>query len=185
MKKIIAIVVLFFLAFDNYSGAQSEEVNKLFQEFLKTYTSGDLIHSNEILLSIVYSKPDLPSEYRGLMYNNLSAVNTMMGRYEDALEYSKKAEATMLKEQQESTVFAEIYINRAYINTVQKAYGSAIEYLEKAIRIFDNLNETDKQKFSQNISAAYLNIGIAYYEIGNFKAASNFLTKSSSLKVKV
>lgn len=96
----------------------------------------------------------------------------------------KKAEDFMAKEQSESSSFAEIYINRAYINTVKKAYGPAIEYLEKAIRIFDNSNETDKQKFSQNISAAYLNIGIAYYEIGNFKAASDYLNKSLYLKHK-
>lgn len=91
MKKIIIIIVLFFLAFDYYSKAQNDEINTLFQKFLNSYNSGDLINSNDILLTIVNSKTDLPSQYKGLMYNNLSAVNTLMGRYEDALQYSKKS----------------------------------------------------------------------------------------------
>jgi CHAT domain-containing protein len=184
LKKFILLIILFSLAFTNNSKAQNEDINTLFQNFLKVYYSGDLVNSNNILLSIINSKKPVPEWYKGTIYSNLCAINTMMGRYDIALEYNKKADILMTGKQRESGNFADIYINRASIYSIQKSYGAAIDYFEKAIRIYNNLNERDNKKILQSLSAAYLNIGIAYYAIKNFKASSEYYNKSAELKLK-
>ncbi len=184
MKRIILIIILFSLIFENYLKSQNEEINILFQKFLNVYSSGDLINSNDILLSIVNSKTFVPESYKALIYNNLCGINTMMGQYEKALEYSNKAEILIIGNEPESSDLAEIYINRAFIYTIQKSYGLAIEYLEKAIRIINNVDIRDNKKLLQNLSAAYLNIGIAYYELKIYKTSSDYFNKSADIKLK-
>jgi CHAT domain-containing protein/Tfp pilus assembly protein PilF len=160
------------------------EIDSLFQKFLKTFNSGDLVNSNDILISIIKSTKPIPDWYKGSIYSNLCAVNTMMGRFDIALKYNEKADNLMTGTQRISSNFADIYNNRASIYTIQKSYGSAIAYYEKAIRIYKNLTEKNNKTLFQNLSAAYLNIGIAYYELGKFDTASNYFKKSAELKLK-
>jgi tetratricopeptide (TPR) repeat protein len=63
----------------------------------------------------------------------------------------------------------------------QKSYPLSIEYFEKGIRIYLNVKKSDKSVFYR-ISTAYLNIGIIYYETGDYITALNYLRKSAELK---
>ena len=184
LRRIISLIILISLSFTNYSKAQNENINILFQKFLKVYNSGDIVNSNEILLSIVNSKTAIPDWYKSIIYNNLCAINTMMGQYDNALEYNEKAETLMKGKQRESGDFADMFINRASIYTIQKSYSPAIDYYEKAIRIYNKLNERDNKNLFQSISAAYLNLGIVYYELNNYKTASDYFNKSVEFKCK-
>jgi CHAT domain-containing protein/tetratricopeptide (TPR) repeat protein len=66
---------------------------------------------------------------------------------------------------------------------LQKSYNSAIEYFEKGIRLYTNVKKPDRDIF-MNLSSAYLNIGIAYYNIREFNIAQKYLDTSVKLKIK-
>lgn len=184
MKRLILIFFIFCFVFITKSEAQKEDINALFENFLKVYGSGDFVGSKNILLSILNSKTPVSDLYKSSIFNDLSVINKIMGRYDEALEDNKKADNLLIGKQRESTELADIYINRAGIYTIQKSYIPSIEYLEKAIRIYNNLADISDKKLLQNLSVAYLNIGIAYYEIKNFKTAADYFNKSAWLKTK-
>ena len=104
-----------------------------------------------------------------------------LGRFDNALEYNDRAENLVNSNNQKSLAIASIYINKAVIYNIQKSFDLAISYLEKSIRIYSNLNTDDKNSL-QNLSSAYLNIGIAYLETGNTTLALEYFEKSSELK---
>ncbi len=184
MKKITLCILLTLQAIAFCSKAQNENSEVLFQKFLKNYNSGDLVSAEDILLKILNQVPPVPDWYKSALYNNLCAINNMMGQYGKALDYSIKAETVMPKEQRNTQTYADIYINRAFIYNIQRSYIQSIEYLEKGIRIYKNIGLTNNKNLYQSLSSAYLNIGIAYYETGNLKKAAEYFNKSSELKIK-
>lgn len=182
MKKIILLIFISFsIAFTNYSKAQDAEIKVLFQRFAKFYNSGDLVNAEEVLFSILDSKVPVPEKYLVAVYNNLGAINILLGRYDKALEYNDKAEAQIITNKQNSGSLADIYINKARIYTLQKSFYSAIEYFEKGIRIYNGIIEPDRSVL-QSISSAYLNIGITYYGIKDYETGSKYLNESANLK---
>ena len=183
MKKIIYLFIVFSLAFTDNLKAQKEIVNGLFQTFLNYYNAGDLIKSENTLLLILDSKVSFPDEYKVAIYNNLGATYILLGRYKDALDSYGKAETLTLKNQLISHSIADIYINKAIIYGLQKSYSSAFEYFEKGIRTYIKIDSNDKKVFS-SLSSAYLNIGLNYLELRNFKLALDYFRKSEDLKLK-
>ena len=138
------------------SKAQQDAMSISFQEFLEAYNSGDLITSNNILHKIIDSKLYTNEFYKGLMYNNLCGINTLLGRYDSALVFSQKAEKILILIPNKTRDIADIYINRASIYSIQKSYSAAIDYIEKAIRIYnDKTIDKDKkvlQEFVRSLS---------------------------------
>jgi CHAT domain-containing protein len=184
MKRIILLIVISFVCtYANYSKAQNEDIDSLFQKFVKLYGSGDLVGAEETLLSVVNSQKPIPEKYLVAAYNNLGAVTSLLGRFDEALDYINRAENQISNKQQNAGNLADIYNNKGRIYTIQKSYYSAIEHFEKGIRILDEINNPDKSVL-QSISSAYLNIGIAYYEIKDYTTASKFFNKSAELKLK-
>jgi CHAT domain-containing protein len=186
IKKIFLLIFLNSIAFINFIEAQNVKTDSLFQKFLEYHNVGDLLNSESILLDILDTNSDspLPDWYKASLYNNLCAINISMGMYENALKYNKIAEKQIMSEIGEYQTLADIYVNRAFIYDLQKSYNYAIEYFEKSIRIYKNLGDRKSKSYLQNLSAAYLNIGIVFFETGNYTTASEYFKKSADLKIK-
>ncbi|MGQ9621149.1 MAG: CHAT domain-containing protein, partial [Bacteroidales bacterium] len=56
------------------------------------------------------------------------------------------------------------------------------EYIEKAIRLYDSLKSNNKD-ILYRLSAAYLNLGIIYYELNNFQKSIQELNQSLHLRI--
>ncbi len=175
----MCVIALF--DFNIESAAQNEDKALLFQTFLKQFTAGDLINAELTLQIFLESKDNLTEEQKSAAYNNLGAINILLGKYDIALEYNEKAEFFANKIQN-NTALADIYNNRARIYTLNKSFNSAIDYLEKGIRLYTSYLKPD-QDIIMNLSSAYLNIGIAYYNLREFSTAELYLEKSLKLKI--
>ena len=174
---------MFFPAFINYSGAQTEDLDISCQKFYKLYNSGDILNAEKSLLQIFDSGNKIPERYKPYIYNGLGATNTFLGRYGDALNYYILAEKSLLTKTDSSQYLRAIYVNKALIYSYQKSYPVAIDYFEKGIRIYESIKNPDISIRSE-LSTAYLNIGISFYGIGEFDNALKYLEKSKEIKLK-
>ncbi len=184
MKKIVAqLIIVLSTTLIVFSQSQTHEIDLLFQNFRQYYYEGEFVKAENALFSILKLKDPIDENYKTAVYINLGAIYMLLSRYDVALYYNIKAENLIIDKNRNSVELATIYLNKAFIYNIQKSFGQTIEYLEKSIRIFTSIGSPDKSTF-QNLSSAYLNIGIAYYETENFKEAAEFFNKSSDLKIK-
>lgn len=153
----------------------------LFQRWVELYSAGDLVNAEKTLHLFLKSKAPLTDGQLSAAYNNLGATYTLLGRYYEALDYYTKAENLIRTKLETSPSLGDIFINKAIIYGYQKSYSLAIDYFEKGIRIYANIKDQDSRDFYR-ISTAYLNIGIIYYEIGDYKTALKYLRQSAELK---
>jgi len=181
MKKISALILLLhFLV--NHSITGQNDINALFNKFTVLYRAGDLVKAENLLSNALKNNSNLSSEVNVAIYNNLGVLNVTLGKYTLALNYLNKAEDILPSS--DASEYASICINKAYIYNIQKSYNSAIDFFEKAIRIYENQNGRRDKAHYQNLSAAYLNLGIVYYELKNYRTAEEYLDKSASLKTR-
>ncbi|RPI10614.1 MAG: tetratricopeptide repeat protein, partial [Acidobacteriales bacterium] len=155
----------------------------MFLKFGKLYSSGDLVNAEKCMLLVLESKKSVSGEYLVAAFNNLGATNTLLGKYNEALEYYDLAEAQIPEKEMIPLSLADIYINKAIIYGFQRSFTPAIEYFEKGIRICKSIGNPDKNVL-HSISTAYLNIGIIYFRIKDYKKALEYLQMSADLKKK-
>jgi len=167
----------------NFITAQKADTYNLFLKFARLYNSGDLINAEKCLLTVLESKETITDEYLIAAYNNLGATYTLLGRFKEALKYYDLAEAQIIKKEQFPISLADIYNNKAIIHGFLGAYTTAIEYFEKGIRIYREVDIADKRVF-YSISTAYLDIGIIYYKIKDYKSALDYLKRSAEIKLR-
>jgi CHAT domain-containing protein/tetratricopeptide (TPR) repeat protein len=139
-----------------------------------------MLNAEKVLSFIIESKIELTNNQILAVYNNLDVVNSSLGNFDKALEYSFKAESYASKQEQNSQDMADIYVNRGHLFNIKKSYDVAIEYLEKSIRIYGNLDTRDKHLLD-NLSIAYVNISIAYIETKKYALALQYLEKNVEL----
>ncbi len=181
MKKIILVVcALFSLAFTDFNKDQEKEVTLLYNRFLEFYRKGDFLNAEKTLLSSFELKEPLTEVQLKSIYNNLGAIYFYLGRYKDALDFYTKAESLDVENK---ITLGGVYINKAIIYEIQKLYNLSIEYFEKGIRIYLE-NKNNESQNSNQISYAYYNFGIMYYEAGDYQTALKYLIKSSDTKNK-
>ncbi len=184
MKRISFIILIhisFVLA--NYVKAQNESTYDLFLKFAKLYNSGDLINAEKCMLSALGLKESIPGVYMVAIYNNLGATGTLLGKYKEALEYYSLAEDQITKKEQFDLSLASIYINKAIIYGYRRSFTQAIEFFEKGIRICLETDNPDEVAI-HILSTAYLNIGIIYYRISDYRSALEYLKRSAELKLR-
>jgi CHAT domain-containing protein/tetratricopeptide (TPR) repeat protein len=184
MRRNIFTLTSILCLFQAYLFGQGKDTFNLFLKFSSFYNSGDFIRAEEVMLLVLNPKNKPSSEYVAAANNNLGNIYRSLGKYKEAMQYYDLSETFYSNKDQYSEELAIIYTNRASVYIFEKSYRPAIEYLEKAIRIYDNLNKRGNKKLLQSLSAAYLNIGIANYEINNFTTASYYFNKSADLKLK-
>ena len=142
-----------------------------------------MLNAEKALSSILESNVALKNNQIIAVYNNLDVVNSTLGNYDKALEYSFKAESFIDKQDQKPQDLADIYNNRGHLFNIKKSFDVAIDYLEKSIRIYKNLGTQDKNVLN-NLSIAYVNIGIAYIETRKYALALNYLEKNVEINSK-
>jgi tetratricopeptide (TPR) repeat protein len=184
LKKFISLLfILFFTAFENYSGAQVEDINNIIQRFSRFYNSGDIINAEKCLLQALDPNFKIPYRYEVYIYTNLGVSNTLLGRYSRAMNYYNLAEKSIYTKTDSALYLSIIYVNKAIIYGYQKSYSNAIEYFEKGIRNYTGIKNPDI-RIRYDISTAYLNLGIIFYEIGEYKSALKYFEKSKEIKSK-
>jgi len=180
---LLKILIIISLTSANYINAQDIGVYSLFLRFADLYNSGDLVNAEKCMLTVLESKDTLSETYLVAAYNNLGATYTLWGKFKEALKYYNLAEDQITEKQQALQLLADIYNNKSRIYTYQKSFPKAIEYLEKSIRIYLDKSNQDVDLIHR-ISTAYLNIGIAYYEIKDYQIALEYFKQSAKLKEK-
>ena len=160
-KTFFLICIALSLVFTDYSEAQNEDKKLLFQKFLVLYSAGDLVNAEKTLLVFLKSSVPLTEEQLIAAYNNLGATCSLLGKYEDALNYYSLAETMIISEKKDPLSLGTIYVNKAIIYGYQKSYPMAIEYFEKGIRTYIKINRGNRKVFS-SLSSAYLNTGVIY-----------------------
>jgi CHAT domain-containing protein len=163
--------------------AQETDKKQIYQRFEKQFAAGDLVHAEKSLYLFLESKDPLSEEQLCAAYSNLGALYVLMGDYDKALNYNIKAETYISDKRSSYKALATIYVNRARILTLKKSYDSAIEYFEKGIRLFSISGDSDRD-ILMSLSTTYLNLGIVYSNIRNFKLAQKYFEMSCDLKIK-
>ena len=183
MKRTILISFLSICLSLNIIRAQKTDVYNLFPEFIKLHNSGDFIGAEKCMLTVLDPANSSPSGYLYAAYNNLGMVKKSLGLYAEALSYYDKAEKLFMNDKKPLNDLARIYCNKARIYTFQKSFSTAIDFLEKAIRIYKT-DENPTESSLQGMSTAYLNLGIVFYESGNYENALENMEESLRLKKK-
>ena len=183
LKKVI--ILFFFLSgflSVRHAIAQQDDIYNLFVKFSTLYSSGDFIGAEKCMLTVLDSENKLPQDYIMGAFNNLGLIKKSLGLYTEALEYYNKAENVTNNKKKNYLVLAGIYNNKSRIYTFRRSYSTAIEFLEKAIRIYQNLENSDRSVL-HSLSTAYLNLGIIYYQLRDYNSALENLEKSARLKL--
>lgn len=186
MSRLKKVFILFIFLSDclsvSHLMAQQDDIDNLFVKLNDSYNSGDFITAERCMLTVLDSKIKLPGRYIAAAYNNLGIIKKNLGLYTEALDYFDKAENLTLNKKENIEDLASIYNNKSRIYTFRRSYPTAIEFLEKAIRIYQSLENPDKL-ILQNLSTAYLNLGIINYEMRDYNSALENLEKSARLKL--
>jgi CHAT domain-containing protein/tetratricopeptide (TPR) repeat protein len=181
-----AISVLIFISgclSVSLANEQQDSVYNLFIKFRDLNKSGDFLGAEKCMLNVLKSEKKLSPAYIIPAYNNLGIIKKSLGLYTEALDYYNKAENLANNEKDNYAVLAGIYNNKSRIYTFRGSYSTAIEFLEKAVRLYQSLENPDN-KIMHDLSTAYLNIGIVYYDIKDYRSALENLQKSLQLKLK-
>jgi CHAT domain-containing protein/Tfp pilus assembly protein PilF len=153
----------------------------MFGTFYDFYDSGKIVEAERSLQILQNFKESLNDEQLSAIYNNFGATYTLLGRYNEALNYYSKAESVVNANKDYLTTIARIYINKALIFQYQRSYSSAIEYFEKGIRILLSFDDSEKNSLS-SLASAYLNLGISYIETKDYQLAKDYLERSREIK---
>jgi CHAT domain-containing protein/Flp pilus assembly protein TadD len=154
----------------------------MFVKFNDLYSSGDFVGAEKCMLTVLDSETKLPGSFIAAAFNNLGLIKMKLGLYTEALDNFDKAETNIINKKENLKDLAFIYNNKSRIFTYRRSYSTAIEFLEKAIRIYQNLENSDRSVL-HSLSTAYLNLGIIYYEIRDYSTALEILEKSARLKL--
>jgi tetratricopeptide (TPR) repeat protein len=111
------ISISYSFAFPYYLKAQSDEKVLLFQRFLKEYKTSDLVSAERTLFQLIELKEKLTKDQLRTVYNNLGATCTLLGSYNEALNYYNYAES-LIEKNNSSKEVADIYINKAIKNHI-------------------------------------------------------------------
>jgi len=183
MKKVVILLVFLSGCLSvSHLIAQQDDMYDLFVKFNELYISGDFVGAERCMLKVLDSKENLPGSYKAAAFNNLGLIKMKLGVYTEALDNFDKAEDNTINKKENLKDLAYIYNNKSRIYTYRRSYSTAIEFLEKAIRIYQNLENTDRSVL-HSLSTAYLNLGIDYYEMRDYGSALANLEKSASLKL--
>ena len=183
MRSFLLIIIALLLFRNTILTAQSSSIFNDLLKFGKLYSANNFKDAEKCLLRAIKSKEPIPDQYQIFIYNNLGTVSGLLGKYNDAINYYHLAEGLILNHKQSSNYLADIYVNIGQIYSLKRSFFEAIKYFEKALRIYNAISNPDK-RILQNISIGYLNLGITYYSVGEYKQALEYLWKSNNLKVK-
>lgn len=179
MQKFWFFILLVLTGFSLKS--QNDYIVNQYKNFSEFYSQGDLINAEQVLLSFLEESDSVPLSYIIASYNNLGVVNNRLGRYDKALNYIMQAERVLISSGT-SEDLADVYVNKARILGIIREYEKAIEYLNQAIKYYNSNWKTRRFESNNKISSAFLNLGLTYYEKGEYSSALKYLDKSRNIK---
>jgi two-component system, NtrC family, sensor kinase len=132
-----------------------------FQKGNKKRQSGDLPEALEAYFKSaeIANKAKL-TEWEALAYAGIADVYGISNRHDDAMDYYRKAIAT-LRIANDSVQLASIILNAGEEFRLNKFYDSALIYFGEAKTIFE------RKKYPAGIAYAYGNTGMVYANLGN------------------
>lgn len=163
--------------------AQNKRVSDFFDNFSKSYKSGDFLKAEKYLLAILECKDSISNEYLITTYNNLGVINNRLGRYDEALKDFNISESICINSDRYNLLLADVFVNKARIYGIIKDSEKAIEYLEQAIKIYLRDKSQDVSVYFR-VSSAYMNLGLTFYEKKQYLIALQYLEKSKFLKTR-
>ena len=172
MKGFI-IAVFLTLIYTNSLLGQNGDYYSSFLSYSEYYNSGDFLNAEKTMLNIINSTENIGNIYITAAFNNLGVISNRLGRYSEAIHYYDEAETNVRNKNPSDPQLAAIYVNKARIFTFQKSFNRAIEYFERSISFYQKFITYDTL-VPMKLSTAYLNLGVVYYETGNFKLAFKF-----------
>ncbi|HOZ15115.1 MAG TPA: tetratricopeptide repeat protein, partial [Tenuifilaceae bacterium] len=180
MQKFGVFIILILIGFS--SRPQNENIVGEYKRFSSFYVQGDLINAEKVLLNLLDRRDSISQEYLVASYNNLGVVYNRFGRYDKALEYINHAEKLLILNGV-SEELADVYVNKSRIYGIVKEYAKAIDFLNQALKFYQSQPKPSKNIYYK-ISTGYLNLGLTYYEKGEFSSALRYLHQSCNLREK-
>ena len=151
-------------------------------EFIKYYSAGNLSEAEAKLRQVLGSEEKMSDEFKVSVYNNLGAICTALGKYNEALIYYNKAEELESLKGEATQILGDIFINKAIIFGKRKSYNQAFEYYNRGINIYNNI-KVKSTALDNSLSLAYLNSGALYIQINDINNALDRLFKSKKIRL--
>ncbi len=157
------------------SGWTEEEVEKCFELARGISDRAFYDEAQDIYNMLLGSS--LPEEEKGNAYREIGAISRLIGDYNKALEYDKKALRIYLKiyGTEEHTEIARSYNNIGRVYHKKGDYDKALEYYKKALGIGQNIYGTEEHT---EIARSYNNIGRVYHKKGDYDKALEYYKKA-------
>ncbi|MBS3813590.1 CHAT domain-containing protein [Candidatus Bipolaricaulota bacterium] len=172
---------------NTYIGQIYEKLEK-FKESLKYYNRAAKSYRGETAMVLRFSWEGIfrEREVTGNIniqianaYQNLGRVSNNLDNNELALSYLKKA-IELFKEQNMPADKARVYLNMGQVYWSMKEISEALDLYQKATRILNNIQVTEKEKYSVPALRWLLfsNIGLAHQHLKNQDKAIEYYKRS-------
>jgi CHAT domain-containing protein len=162
----------------------SAYIKSVFSEYKTLVKGGRLKEAVSCLSGLLNSKIHLNPKEKLSILNSLGIQNKNLGQFDSALKYYDQAESLYVtNNSSDNSSLVSIYGNKGNIYAIKGDFNKALEYCEKAIRTVDVSNRTPLSKM-QTTATLNLSIGIAHYQLSDYKKALSAFQKSISIKEK-
>lgn len=161
MKKLVLLLILFFMALYSYS-ENSDNLDTIFNRVAKLFKQEKYLECND-LAKCLYEKSiettDTVLVFNSLYYMGFS--NQRMGNMEKAIDYNMRA-YEVSQSLQRLDLQSSILNNIGNVYMVNDEDSVAAVYFEKSIEIEKNLGDSRRSQLASrlgNISTAYMKLG--------------------------
>ena len=116
-------------------------------------------------------------EYIASKYNNIGAISSRIGDFDEAILNYNKCLSIYLKSNASAADVGEIYNNLSASYYRKGNYGEAVRYSLQYLKILD----TQPGEQMKNYIHCYNSLAICHAELGQYNASENYLTKTLKL----
>ena len=175
LRKILLLTILQIITVLISLDISAQNPAALFGLSIKERSNGNFEEAEQYLYELLKLNDTLSIKYRIAVNNQLGLINKDLGKYNDALNYFKKAENICINEIGEDySILSLIYNNMAIIYKLNYDYEKALEYYNIALNSLNDSNLPFKEKMYET-SKIHHNIGIVYKHLNEIeKAIENF-----------
>ncbi|CAF1541715.1 unnamed protein product [Adineta ricciae] len=153
---------------------EADEWDRLSSVLIKLKQNNKATEIHEMLL-----QRSMKNSEKALIYNRLSLIKSNLGKYKEAIRYSKKA----LEIQQPSLPANHSHLASSYNNIglayyLMADYSEALSYYEKAIKIKEQLPSENHS----SLATSYNNIGLVCYKMADYRKALEYYGKALEIQ---
>jgi len=183
-RKTSAIAIFHLLFFIQTMDITAQTIKELNDLSTLAWNNGDFQKAELYLHKMFLLKDSVSEENKIAIYNQLGIINKVIGKYDLALDYYKKAILISTKSIGANYSYKSfIHNNMAIVYRIKGDTEKALQFFNEALLNLSESKLPNKEKENES-SKLYLNIGILYIQEMNYCQAINFLEKSKQLKLK-